>query len=95
MKRAILAVLAVLALGGCARFTATQEDISDSGRSITTRVKGVCWFSSAQHIAGVKMTQTDKTQSFGTAVIGQQGATNIAETIDSLTRLLQTLRPAP
>ena len=63
--------------------------------TITTRITGTAFFSSAQTVSKLKAVQTDKTQSFGTDALGQHGATNVAETVDALTRLIQSLRPSP
>ncbi|MCZ7641386.1 MAG: hypothetical protein M5U12_38190 [Verrucomicrobia bacterium] len=87
--------VALLGLAGCARFSVTQIDESPNERTITTRISGTAFFSSAQTVSKIKAVQTDKTQSFGTDALGQHGATNVAETVDALTRLVQSLRPAP
>lgn len=72
-----------------------QEDTSESGRSIKTQVKAVAWFSSVNKLTGVKLTQTDKTQSVGTTSIGQQGETNMVAILNALAGVLSTLRPTP
>lgn len=92
-----LAAVAVVLLGlaGCARFSVTQIDESPNERTITTRITGTALFSSAQTVSRIKAVQTDKTQSFGTDALGQHGATNVAEAVDALTRLVQSLRPTP
>ena len=96
MKRHLLgAVIAALGLAGCARFSVTQIDESPNERTITTRISGTAFFSSAQTVSRIKAVQTDKTQSLGTDALGQHGATNVAETVDALTRLVQSLRPTP
>jgi hypothetical protein len=89
----MILALAAVALGGCARFSVTQTDESPEERTITTRITGTAWFTSAQKITQIKALQTDKTQSFGTASLGQQGDTNIVAVIDSLTGFLNALRP--
>ena len=76
---------ALFGLAGCARFSVTQIDESPDERTITTRLTGTAFFSSAQTISKIKAVQTDKTQSFGTDALGQHGATNVAETVDALT----------
>ncbi|HNU50141.1 MAG TPA: hypothetical protein PKJ98_04400 [Verrucomicrobiota bacterium] len=88
-------VVALLGLAGCARFSVTQIDESSNERTITTRISGTAFFSSAQTVSKIKAVQTDKTQSFGTDALAQHGATNVAETVDALTRLVQSLRPTP
>ncbi len=97
MNRTLLTLgVALLALAaGCARFSVTQIDESPNERTITTRISGTAFFSSAQNVPKIKALQTDKTQSFGTDALGQHGATNVAETVDALTRLVQSLRPTP
>ncbi|GEM_PF-951108 len=87
--------VALLGLAGCARFSVTQIDESPNERTITTRISGTAFFSSAQTVSKIKAIQTDKTQSFGSDALGQHGATNVAETVDALTRLIQSLRPTP
>jgi hypothetical protein len=95
VKTIVLSAFFVLALSGCARFSVTQTDESPEARKITTKLTGTTWFTSAQHLTKIKALQTDKTQSFGSDTFGQQGDTNIVAVIQSLTTLLQTLRPAP
>jgi hypothetical protein len=79
----------VLALAGCAQISVRQT--AADGRE--TRISGFTLFSSAQSLAKLKTTNTDKTQSVGAEDLGQQGATNLVGSLDALTRLLQTLRP--
>ena len=74
---------AVLGLAGCARFSGTQIDESPNERTITTRISGTAFFSSAQTVSRIKAVQTDKTQSFGTDALGQHGATNVARIYDA------------
>jgi hypothetical protein len=95
MRKYLFLALAPALVLGCSRFSATQIDSSDSGRTITTKVSGVTWFSSAQHITGVKLSQTDKTQSFNTSAIGQQGDTNMIEKLSAVARIVEALRPTP
>ncbi|NLH72895.1 MAG: hypothetical protein GX456_07560 [Verrucomicrobia bacterium] len=95
MNRTLITLgVGLLALtAGCARFSVTQIDESPNERTITTRISGTTFFSSAQTVSKIKAVQTDKTQSFGTEAFGQQGATNVAETVEALTRLIQSIRP--
>jgi hypothetical protein len=89
----LLFLIAVILLAtGCTTFHSNQTDQSPNERTITTDVKATAWFSSAQSIAGLKTTTTDKTQSFGSAAIGQQGATNSANVLRELRGLLELLR---
>ena len=94
MNRLIL-LAALVCLSGCARFSIVQTDSSPDERIIETRIKGTAWFSSAQNISNLKAVQTDKTQSFGSTGIGQQGETNIVAILNALGGVLQTLRPTP
>lgn len=95
----LAAIALALLLCGCARFSVNQKDISTDDstgtnvitRSITTEIKGTAWFSSVQNISKLKAQQTDKTQSFGTDSIGQQGATNTVAVIEALARLAGAL----
>lgn len=79
----------VLALGiGCAQISLRQT--APDGRE--TRITGWTLFSSAQSLARLKTTNTDKTQSVGADDLGQRGATNLTGSLEALTRLLQSLR---
>jgi hypothetical protein len=82
-------------LCGCTLLSVEQRDETPNGRSITTKVSGSAWFSSAQHITKLKALQTEKTQSFGTDTIGQQGATNGVEALKAIGHILEMLRPVP
>lgn len=81
----IAPLLAVLA--GCAQISVRQT--AADGRE--TRLSGVVWFSSAQSLSKLRLTNTDKTQSVGAEDLGQHGATNTVATIEALTKLLGTL----
>ncbi len=54
-------LVALLGLAGCARFSVTQIDESPNERTITTRISGTAFFSSAQTVSKIKAVQTDKT----------------------------------
>ena len=90
----VLITLLLLTLAGCARFSVTQIDQSPGERTITTRIKGTAFFSSAQSVTKLKALQTDKTQSFGTDNINQ-AATNGVEALTAIARILEALRPTP
>ncbi len=95
--------IALLLSVGCATFKADLADISKTvtvekngstnttSREITTRIKGTAAFSSAQTIEKLKALQTDKTQSIGTASIGQHGATNVLESLQTVLAILQEI----
>lgn len=86
----------VLALtGGCTILHVEQRDESPNERTITTKITGTAWFSSAQNITKLKALQTDRTQSFGTDSIGQNGATNTVDALRAVVRILELLRPVP
>lgn len=105
MKKSLLITIpiALLLNVGCASFKADLADISKTvtvekngstntaSREITTRIKGTAAFSSAQTIEKLKALQTDKTQSIGTAAIGQHGATNVLESLETFLKILQEL----
>lgn len=91
----IIAWACCLLLNGCTTFHVTQIDESPNERTIRSEIKATAWFSSAQNVAKIKALQTDKTQSFGTDTIGQQGATNTAEALKSIAHILELLRPVP
>lgn len=78
---------------GCSHFSVTQTDDSPGERTIRTRIAGTAVFSSAQHIAKIRATMTDKTQSFGSEGLGQQGATNMVDALKSIDSILGKLRP--
>lgn len=80
-------------LFGCARFSVMQTDASPNERTITTKISGTAWFTSAQNVTRIKATQTDKSQSFGTDSIGQHGATNTVEALTAIARILEAIRP--
>jgi len=93
MKLKLAVILMLAALAGCARFSVTQIDESPEARKITTKISGTTWFTSAQNVTKIKALQTDKTQSFGTATLGQQGDTNVVAVVESLTGLLNAIKP--
>lgn len=83
-----LCSIVLTALCGCAQISVRQT--AADGRE--TRLSGVVWFSSAQSLAKLRLTNTEKTQSVGAEDLGQRGATNTVAAIEALTRLLSTLR---
>ena len=91
MKTLWLLTLALLT--GCTQFRVTQTDESPDERIIRTEIKATAWFTSAQNVAKLKALQTDKTQSFGSDIIGQQGATNAVQALNSIVRILELLQP--
>lgn len=97
MKHAqtILFALIAVSLTGCTTFQVSQTDESPNERIIRSEIKATAWFSSAQSIAKIKALQTDKTQSFGTDSITQQGATNTVEALKAIAHILELLRPTP
>lgn len=82
-------------VNGCTTFHVTQTDESPNERIIRSDIKATAWFSSAQNVAKLKALQTDKTQSFGTDALGQQGATNSVEALKAIAHILELLRPTP
>ena len=84
--------LIVMLCTGCTRFHIKQGDVSPE-RAITFDLTGTAWFSGSQAIANLRAVQTDKTQSFGTDSLRQQGPTNTAAVINSLTELLKAAHP--
>ena len=80
---------------GCTSFHVVQTDLSPNERSITTSVKATAFFSGAQTVAKLKALQTDKTQSFGSEGLGQQGPTNTVEALKAVAHILELLRPTP
>jgi hypothetical protein len=87
-----LSTLLLLLLTGCTTFHVTQTDESPNERIIRTEIKATAWFSSAQNVAKLKALQTDKTQSFGTDIIGQQGATNVVASLEKMVELVNALK---
>lgn len=92
MKLKASLIVALLITSGCASFTVTQSDESPEARKITTKVTARAFFSSSQNITKLKALQTDKTQSFGSDIANQQGATNSVETLKALGQLLLLLK---
>ena len=95
MKRILLTLTLVMLVSGCTRLKVKQTDQRAVDQITTTEVTGTAWFSSAQHITKLKALQTEKTQSFGTDTIGQQGATNSVAALQAVAHILELLRPAP
>ena len=92
--RTILAAACLTAcLTGCTTFHVKQTDTSPGERVIQSEITATAWFSSAQNIAKIKALQTDKTQSFGTDLMGQQGATNMLQALQALDSILGKIRP--
>ena len=100
MKQTLL-LLSCVTLCGCVRFSVTQTDKSsldenqEEVRTIETRITGSAWFSSAQSLAKLKVSQTDKSQTTGLDSIGQHGSTNTVAALDALARLADAVRPTP
>lgn len=74
-----IALLILIALSGCARFSTTQTDISYDDpesemptRTITTKVSVSTFFSAKSELAKLKVLQTEKTQSTGVGALGQE-----------------------
>lgn len=93
MKLRTLTILWCLLLAsGCTTFKVDQKDESPE-RTISSSIKGTAWFSSAQNISRIKALQTDKSQSFGSDGIGQQGATNMVEALGHIKGILEAIKP--
>jgi hypothetical protein len=95
MKKAITIFLVSSLLSGCTILNIEQSDASSTDRIVTTKVKAVAWFSSAQAITKLKVIQTDKSQSTGTDSLSQQGATNSVEALKAIAHILELLKPVP
>lgn len=89
----LLAGALAIAGTGCTTFKVDQTDTSPDERIIQSKIRATAWFSSAQSIANLKAVQTDKSQSFGSTGIGQQGSTNIVEALQALDSILGKIRP--
>jgi len=94
MKTARLLLLALL-LPGCTSFHVIQTDDSPGQRTTRTDLRATAWFSSTQSLSKIKALQTEKTQSFGSDALSQQGATNTTAALEALVKILQLLRPTP
>lgn len=90
-----LPLILLLCLTGCTSFHVTQVDESPNERKITLDIRATAWFSSAQSIAKIKALQTDKTQSFGSDNLEQQGATNTVEALKHIAHIIELLKPIP
>lgn len=93
--KTLLAFCILCLLSGCASYRVTQQDASATGRTITLDLRASALFSSAQSITKIKALQTDKSQSFGTDSVGQQGATNTVAALHALRDILQLISPTP
>jgi len=93
--KTLLALAIALALVGCTTFHVEQTDESPGERLVRSDIKATAWFSSAQSVAKLKALQTDKSQSFGTEAMNQQGATNTAAVLQAIANILQATRPVP
>ena len=80
-------------LSGCTRFHVVQTDETPGERIVTTKVTATAWFSSAQNLTKIKALNTDKTQSFGSDSLGQQGATNTVEALKAIDSILSKVHP--
>lgn len=94
----ILVVLLVQVVGGCARFSTKQTDISTTNpygepeRKITTKATSYTLFSSKSDLANFKATQTDKSQSASVGTLSQQGGTNTAQVLSAIVQILQAVK---
>lgn len=88
-----LCLLLLISLSACTSLRIEQIDQSPNERTITTRVSATAWFTSAQTLAKLRATTTDKTQSIGTDQLTQHGATNSVEALRQLARILELVRP--
>ena len=88
MKRIGLFAL-LLCLTGCARFTVTLQETrsAEDVNTITTEVKAVAWFSSAQHLTDVTTSLTAATQKTGAKSVDQQGSTNMVAILEAIGRI--------
>jgi hypothetical protein len=94
MKPTVI-LLALATLTGCTTFHVEQTDESPGERIVRSDIKATAWFSSAQNVAKLKALQTDKSQSFGSEALSQQGATNTAAVLQAIANILQATRPVP
>lgn len=83
--------IALCLLCGCTSFHVTQMDEA-SDRTVRTDIMATAWFSSAQAIAKIKATTTDRSQSFNSDSIGQQGATNTVEALKAVAHILELIK---
>lgn len=90
-----VAILAALALVGCARFTTHQVDErNDAETKVATKATAVTFFASKSQLANFKASQTDKTQSATVGALSQEASagTNVVSTVEALTKLLEALK---
>ncbi len=95
MKTLYIWIVVALCACGCTSFHVVQTD-GTPGQSVrTTDLRATAWFSSAQNLAKIKAFQSDKTQSFGSDNVTQQGATNVVAALEAIVKILQAVRPTP
>lgn len=92
----VLAALSI-GLGGCARFTTKQTDLSydDQGnptRSVTTKATAWTLIEGKSALASFKATQTDKSQSASVGSLNQESSALSTNTVASLNALLQIVQ---
>jgi hypothetical protein len=92
-----IALLAVVALCGCARFTTKQTDVRyEEGKPSTTiSTKATAWtfFESKSQLANFKASQTEKTQGASVGSLTQESSgTNTAATVAALAELLKAIK---
>jgi hypothetical protein len=96
MKTKAAAILLLLQLVGCARFSTTQTDLSyENGkpaRQITTRAKASTLFTARSALANFKASQTDKTQGASVGSLSQEtSGTNAVAALSALARIMEAL----
>lgn len=92
--RSIAALLCLVCLFGCARFSTKQIDLSYDNqgkpkRKITTRATSYALFASKSSLANFKASQTDKTQGASVGTLNQEAqgsVTNLAVIVEAVVR---------
>jgi len=79
-------ILAIAALGGCARFSTTQKDVRDgTTTTITTKATSWTFFDSKSALAKWKATQTEKSQGAEVGGLNQESSgTNAVDLIRAI-----------
>jgi len=89
-----IALLAVVALCGCAHFTTKQTDVRNGETTtITTKVTGWTFFDSKSQLANFKASQTEKTQGASVGSLTQESSgTNTVAALNAIAEILKVVK---
>lgn len=82
--------LSAILLVGCTRLHTTIKTIEKDGTSRETESSCISFFDSRSDLQKFKTTNTDKTQSLGIGVLGQESSgTNAVRVLDNVARIVE------